>query len=66
MVVKLGNATLVLDKIAAVLHDDNYAGESNTLLIFIEGVREGIPVKVKDAEKAHAELTEQIKKARSR
>jgi hypothetical protein len=51
---------LVLEKIAAVLHDENYAGQSNTLLVFVEGVREGIPVKVPDAKKAFQEISDRL------
>ena len=64
MVVKLGNAVLVLDKIAAVLYDENYAGETNTLLVFVEGLKEGIPVKVDDPKKAFEKLNQLLKKAR--
>ena len=64
MVVKYGNAILVLDKIAAVLYDENYAAATNTLAVFVEGVSEGFPVKVEDAAKAHEELFEHLKKAR--
>jgi hypothetical protein len=61
---RYGNAILVLDKIAAVLYDENYAGQDNTLLVFVEGVREGIPVKVSDARKTFDDINRELKKAR--
>lgn len=64
MVVRHGNAVIALDKVAAILFDENYAGQTNTILVFFEGVREGIPVKVDDGHQTFLELTEQLKKAR--
>jgi hypothetical protein len=58
-----GDASFVLDKVTGVLFNENYAGESNTLLVYVMGKEDGIPVRVRNPKKAFAEITARLEKA---
>lgn len=59
-IITCGDVVLVVDKIAAVQFDENFAGETNVLLVYLSGISEPLRVKVEDGEKALRQICDEL------
>jgi hypothetical protein len=56
--------TFVLNKIVAVQHNENFAGQTNVVLVYCIGSPEPIRLEVENGAEAYRDICDQLKKAK--